>query len=142
RQFRGATEAELAGWLRRILARTLANRARDDRAQKRGWAREQSLDQLLGQSSQALERLLASEGHSPSESAHRRALGVALGDVLSRLGPEQREVVVLRHLEGLSWDEVAGRMGRTPGAVRMLRTRALKQLRPLIEARLRGEPGG
>jgi RNA polymerase sigma-70 factor, ECF subfamily len=141
-QFRGATEAELAGWLRQILARTLANRARHARARKRALAREQSLDQLLGRSSQAMERLLASAAHSPSESAQRRDLGVVLADVLAELSAEQREVVVLRHLEGLGWDEVAERMGRTPGAVRMLRTRALKQLRPLIEARLRQGPEG
>jgi RNA polymerase sigma-70 factor (ECF subfamily) len=135
-QFRGTSEAELAGWLRQILARTLANRARHDRAQRRAAAREQSLEQLLGQSSQALEQMLVSQGHSPSDSAQRRDLGVVLADVLAELSEEQREVVVLRHLEGLSWDEIAQRMGRTPGAVRMLRTRALKQLRPLIESRL------
>ena len=32
--------------------------------------------------------------------------------------------------------EIAVRMGRTPGAVRMLWTRALKELRPLIDERL------
>src|SRR5262249_46439071 len=125
-----------AGWLRQILARTLANRARHARAQKRSLAREQSLEQLLGHSSQALERLLASEAHSPSDSAQRRDLGVVLADVLAELSEEQREVVVLHHLEGLGWPEVAARMGRSPGAVRMLRLRALKQLRPLLEARL------
>ena len=34
------------------------------------------------------------------------------------------------------WEEVARRMGRSEGAVRMLWARALKQLRPLIEKRL------
>ena len=48
------------------------------------------------------------------------ALGVVLSDALAELGEDHREVIVLHHLEGLGWDEVARRMGRTAGAVRML----------------------
>jgi DNA-directed RNA polymerase specialized sigma24 family protein len=47
-----------------------------------------------------------------------------------------REVLVLHHLQGLGWDEVGRRMGRTPNAVRKLWARALSQLRPLIDERL------
>jgi RNA polymerase sigma-70 factor (ECF subfamily) len=80
-----------------------------------------------------MERVLATNGTSPSGSAERRDLGVVLSDALAQLGEDQREVIVLFHLEGLGWDEVARRMGRTPGAVRKLWARALKQLRPLID---------
>jgi RNA polymerase sigma-70 factor (ECF subfamily) len=83
-----------------------------------------------------MERVLAVNGSSPSASAERRDLGVVLSEALARLGEDQREVIVLHHLEGLGWDEVARRMGRSPGAVRMLWTRALKQLRPLIDEQL------
>jgi RNA polymerase sigma-70 factor (ECF subfamily) len=135
-QFRGATDAELAGWLRQILARCLADFVRRYRGGGRAAGREESLDRLLERSSEAMERVLATEGSSPSSSAARRDLGVVLSDALARLGEEQREVIVLHHLEGLGWDEVARRMGRTAGAVRMLWTRALKQLRPLIDEQL------
>ena len=131
-QFRGATDAELAGWLRQILARCLTDLVRRYRTVGRRAAREQSLDELLNRSSQAMERILATDGTSPSASAQERDLGVVLSDALAQLNEDQREVIVLHHLEGLSWDAVARRMGRTPGAVRMLWTRALKQLRPLI----------
>jgi RNA polymerase sigma-70 factor (ECF subfamily) len=40
-----------------------------------------------------------------------------------------REVIVLRNLEGLPHEAVARRMGRSPGAVRMLWVRALARLR-------------
>src|SRR5262245_4788032 len=53
-QFRGTTEAELAAWLRQILARCLADLARRFvHARGRQIGREESLDQLLGHSSQA-----------------------------------------------------------------------------------------
>jgi RNA polymerase sigma-70 factor, ECF subfamily len=135
-QFRGTTDAELAGWLRQILARCLADLVRRYGTGGRRAGREQSLDQLLGRSSQAMERIVAADGPSPSSSAARRDLGVVLSDALAELGEDQREVIVLHHLQGLGWDDVARRMGRTPGAVRMLWTRALKQLRPLIDERL------
>jgi RNA polymerase sigma-70 factor (ECF subfamily) len=135
-QFRGANDAELAGWLRQILARCLTDFVRRYRTGSRRAGREQSLEQLLNRSSEAMERILATDATSPSDSAQRRDLGVVLSDALARLGEDQREVIVLHHLEGLGWDEVARRMGRTAGAVRMLWTRALKQLRPLIDEQL------
>ncbi len=134
-QFRGASDAELAGWLRQILARCLANFVRRYRTGGRRVGREQSLDQLLDRSSEAMERILATDGSSPSASAQRRDLGVVLSGALAQLGEDQREVIVLFHLEGLGWDEVARRLGRTPGAVQKLWTRALKQLRPLLDER-------
>jgi RNA polymerase sigma-70 factor (ECF subfamily) len=135
-QFRGATDAELAGWLRQVMARCLADFVRRYRTEGRRAGREQSLDRLLDRSSQAMERVLATDKSSPSESAQRRDLGVVLSDALAELSEEHRDVIVLHHLEGLGWGEVARRMGRTAGAVRMLWTRALKQLRPLIDERL------
>ena len=54
---------------------------------------------------------------------------VLLADVLAKLPEDYREVIILRNLEGLSHEEVAARMGRTVGAVRMLWVRALAQLR-------------
>src|SRR5579885_672319 len=57
--FRGSTEAELAAWLRQILARNLAHAARDLGRDKRDVARERSLEQALGQSSHRLGLWLA-----------------------------------------------------------------------------------
>ena len=55
--------------------------------------------------------------------------GVLLAEALSRLPEDYREVIVLRNLEGLSHEDVAARMGRAVGAVRMLWMRALARLR-------------
>ena len=136
-QLRGQTDEEMAGWLRQILARNLADLARRYRAVgTRAVAREHSLEDLFPASSRALQALLAPNGHSPSESAQRREMGVVLADALAELTADYREVVVLRTLEGRSWDDVAQMMGRSADAVRVLWARALKKLRPLIEARI------
>src|SRR5436309_10049582 len=50
-QFRGESEAELAAWLRQILARHLANTVRDLGREKRDIGREHSLEAAIDQSS-------------------------------------------------------------------------------------------
>jgi RNA polymerase sigma-70 factor (ECF subfamily) len=136
-QFRGGNEAELAGWLRQILARNLTDLSRHYRqTEARQVDRERSLEDLLDQSSLALGKLVAIGGPSPSENAQRRELSLVLADALADLSADYRNVIVLRSLEERDWEDVAGRMQRTSGAVRVLWARALTRLRPLIEARL------
>jgi RNA polymerase sigma-70 factor (ECF subfamily) len=133
-QFRGHTEADLLAWLRRILARTVANVVRGYGATaKRELARERSLEQVLDRSSQALGHLIAAPGTSPSRAAQRRDLRLSMADALATLEPDHREVIVLRNFEELEWEEVARRMNRSSGAVRMLWLRALKRLGPIVE---------
>jgi RNA polymerase sigma-70 factor (ECF subfamily) len=135
--FRGRTEAELVSWLRRILTRNLADLVRRFKAAgARTVLHEQSLDEVFSATSRAVLDLVTPNGQSPSQSAQRRELSIILTDALAELAHDHREVVVLRTLEGRDWENVARAMGRSPGAVRLLWVRALKKLRPLIEARL------
>jgi RNA polymerase sigma-70 factor (ECF subfamily) len=137
-QFQGSTEAELAGWLRRILLNHLVDLTRR-RPEARGMGRRLSLEEMVDRSSEALTKILADDSSSPSQKAERRDLAVVLADALEELSPDHRDVIVLHDLEQLDWDEVARRTGRTPGAARMLWARALTRLRPLIEKKL-GRP--
>jgi RNA polymerase sigma-70 factor (ECF subfamily) len=127
-QFGGSTEPELLAWLRRILARNLLDQARRFQAQVRDVQRETSLDALLEQSGSGLAALFPARGPSPSSQAARRERAVLLADALERLAPAYREVIVLRNLHDLPFEEVARRMGRKAGAVRMLWARALEKL--------------
>jgi len=129
-QFRGGTEAEMLAWLRQVLAHVLAHEIRRYRGtQQRNVGREVSLEQSLAQSASQLRNMLVSPGTSPSGQAARSEQEVLLAAVLSRLPEDYREVIVLRNLRGLEHEEVARRMGRSAGAVRMLWVRALAQLR-------------
>lgn len=53
---------------------------------------------------------------------------------LNRLAPEQREVLVLRSVHELSYDEIARRQGTSAGAERVRAHRALKQLRAIVQS--------
>jgi RNA polymerase sigma-70 factor (ECF subfamily) len=136
-QFQGATEAELLVWLRRILVHNLARLVEKHlRARKRDARREVSLDRLVADmenSSNRIDAALVSPGTSTGSQARRREQAAVLADQLARLKPDHREVIVLRNLEGLSFEEVARRMGRSAGAVRMLWLRALDGLKQLLE---------
>ena len=72
-QFRGVSEAEFLGWLRQVLASVLANLVRHYQGtQRRNVRLECRLAVELDQSSQALDRGLASAQSSPSQQAARR----------------------------------------------------------------------
>lgn len=130
KDFRGDQELQRLAWLRQILAHQLAQLARHyGGTQKRDLAREISLDETLGRSAQRLDALLPAADSSPSGIAAAREQRLRLAEVLERLPPDYREVILLRNLEDLPHEEVARRMNRSPGAVRMLWVRALSALR-------------
>jgi RNA polymerase sigma-70 factor (ECF subfamily) len=66
---------------------------------------------------------------SPSGRAIRREQAVLLADALKRLPAEYSEIVILHHLEELTFSEVAERMGRSVGSIEKLWVRALAALR-------------
>jgi RNA polymerase sigma-70 factor (ECF subfamily) len=132
-QFRGATEAELVGWLRQILAANVAGVIRRYLGtQRRNVRLERELGDELDNSSRALEAWVVAPHSTPSQQAARREQAVLLADALECLPPHYREVIILHHLEGLSLTEAAARMGRTADSVEKLWTRALLQLRGVL----------
>src|SRR5262249_51838194 len=135
-QFRGTTEAELVGWLRRILVSHLVNMVRYHHGSRRRDVRlERDLAAELDQSSRHLDPALFARGSSPSQQPARREQAVLLADALGRLPDDYREVLILRHLEGLTFAQVAARMGKSVDSVDKLWVRALGRLR----RSLRGE---
>jgi RNA polymerase sigma-70 factor (ECF subfamily) len=133
-QFRGTTEQEFLGWLRQILASLLANLVRHYQGtQCRDVRLERRLAAELEQSAQALDGGLVASQSSPSQHAIRREQSVLLAEALGRLPEEWRELLILRHLEGLTFPEVARRMGRSVDSVKKQWPRALAGLRRVLE---------
>ena len=132
-QFRGTTDAELAGWLRQILARNLAAAVRDMGRSKRNVGREQSLEAAVEASSIRLEAFLASDQTSPSLQADRNERAARLAEAVASLPEAQRDAVMLHHLQGWTLAEVARHLDRTPAAVMGLLHRGLRQLRTRLE---------
>jgi RNA polymerase sigma-70 factor (ECF subfamily) len=128
--FRGTGGREFAAWLRGILAGVVANLVRHYLGTRRRDPRlERDLADELARSSQALGAAFAARDTSPSDRAARSEQGLLLADALGRMPDDYREVLVLRHLEGLTFPEVAARLGRSQDSVKKLWTRALDRLR-------------
>jgi RNA polymerase sigma-70 factor (ECF subfamily) len=132
KDFRGASEAEVAACLRRILVRNLTDEVRKLTAGKRDLARERSIAQAVEQSSTNLAHWLAQEQPSPSQQAVRQEQVLELAAALAQLPENQRTAVELHHLEGYSLAEVGRHLQRSKEAVAGLLFRGLKRLRELL----------
>jgi RNA polymerase sigma-70 factor (ECF subfamily) len=129
-RFQGTSEGEFVGWLRQILAANLAMLLRRYLGTRRRDVRlERELSVELDRSSRVLDQGLLAVSSSPSQQAARREQAVLLADALGELPEAYREVIILRHLEELSFSEIARRMERSVDSVKNLWARALGQLR-------------
>ena len=132
-QFRGTSVGEFCAWMRKILAHNLQRVVEQHvLTAKRSVRREVSLELLAGsldRSSARLDSLIPDGGTSPSMRIERHEQELALANAIAELPADYRDVIILRHLEGLSFETIAVRMERTAGAVRMLWLRAIRSLK-------------
>jgi RNA polymerase sigma-70 factor (ECF subfamily) len=130
RLFRGTTEAELSAWLDRILTYRIADtlrrylgcRSRDVRL-------ERDLAEEIRQSPEDPDPGLVARQDTPIQQAAQREEAVVLVRTLNLLPEDYRAVLLLRHLEDLSFAEIAQRLRRSVDAVKKLHGRGIDRLR-------------
>jgi RNA polymerase sigma-70 factor, ECF subfamily len=128
--FRGTGEGQFAGWLREILAGTLANQVRRYfGTQARDPRLEVALMADLDQSTAGMGAIPVDPQSSPSARVAKAEQSLLVADAIGRLPDDYQTVIALRHLEGLTFPQVAERMGKTVDSVEKLWIRALAQLR-------------
>lgn len=132
-QFRGKSDAELAGWLRQILANLIIRNTRDMGRGKRDVQRERSIDAELQQSSMQLGKLLADPGQgTPSQMVMKEERAAELARALMELPDDQREAILGKYWHGQSSAEIGEQLKRSPEAVAGLLYRGLKKLREVM----------
>ena len=119
-QFAGGDGATLMAWLARIAENEIRDQADFQHRQRRDIAASIPLD--------AAHELMATRVRSAFSQVAIGEDVARLEAALEKLDPDHREVIVLRKLEELSFKEIAGRMGRTEDACRMLLARAMVAL--------------
>jgi RNA polymerase sigma-70 factor (ECF subfamily) len=73
-------------------------------------------------------------GEAPDEAALRRELGVAIEHGLAQIPNDQRAVVILSDIQGLSYDEIATITGTNLGTVKSRLSRGRARLRDILKA--------
>jgi RNA polymerase sigma-70 factor (ECF subfamily) len=139
KQFAGANERQFLAWLRQILINCLHHAVEAHlKAKRRDVRCEVSIEQVnaaLDRSGVEFVGALADSDASPSRAMRQRERSVVFAEQLARLRPHHREVIILRNLQGLSFDDVAMRMDRNVGAVRMLWLRAIEKFKQVYESK-------
>jgi RNA polymerase sigma-70 factor (ECF subfamily) len=136
-QFQGRTERQFLAWLRQILINSL-HRAIEThlKTKMRDMRCEISIDQItasLDRSTARLAELLVDPAPSPGAPMRQRENAVAFANQLTALRPQYRDVIIMRNLQGMSFEDIARQMQRNPGAVRMQWLRAVDKLREAAE---------
>jgi RNA polymerase sigma-70 factor (ECF subfamily) len=124
-------------WLCQIVERKIidAHRRFFD-AQKRDAGREVSGAAGADSEHAAIVDLLVASMTTASQAFSRNLKEVQLMEALAKLPEDQREALRLRYIEGLPSKEIAERIGKTDGAVRVMLTRSLGKLQELMGAQL------
>lgn len=124
--FRG--QSALKTWIYRIVINQARNR-------QRWWRRRHKADQV------SLDQHIAAHGDvrqpgehtSPDRAYARKELAEQLWTALDRLPFDQRTVIVLREIDGLSYDDIAFSLGVAIGTVKSRLTRARQTLRQQLQ---------
>lgn len=125
KNFRG--DADLKTWLYRIAVNESRNRFR-------WWKRRKlnvtiSLDAETDYSDSPLSEKISDPNANPETQTLRRERELALRKALSELSTNFREVIILRDIEGLSYEEVATALETNVGTVKSRIARGREELR-------------
>ena len=124
--FRGAESGDARAWVLAIVRNTAHT-----------WHRRHRADALATEFDEELHSEAVAGDH-PAAALERDTARESVRQALERLGPEFREVIVLREIEGLSYKEISDVTGAPVGTVMSRLARARRRLR---EALAVGEEG-
>jgi RNA polymerase sigma-70 factor, ECF subfamily len=123
-------------WLRHIAKDHIVDaHRRHHLAHKRGVDREQAMvpAALAGTSSIDLAAQFCDPELTPASAAMQQELERRLHAAIAKLDEDDREIILLRHFEQLSNQEVAALHGLSEAAASMRQLRALRRLRELLQ---------
>ena len=131
-RFRG--EADVRTWIYRIAINQARNRWRWWRRRRRDLT--VSLDETQGQSNLTLTATLAESSDSPEQQtlAHEREAALRLA--LQKVGQAYRETVILRDIEGFTYEEIATTLDINVGTVKSRLARGRQELKLKLEGSL------
>ncbi len=131
-RFRG--DADIRTWIYRIAINQARNRSRWWRRRRRDAT--VSLDATHGESNQSLIGTLAEPSQNPEQQTLAHERQIALRSALQRLALAYRETVILRDIEGFTYEAIAATLGINVGTVKSRLARGRQELRKKLEGSL------
>ena len=132
-KFNGKSEGEWLAWLKQILRHNATDYVRRFSTTKRKASREVAIGGFTESfRSVGPPELADSDGETPSQIIAKREQEIEIADALATLPADYQEIIVLRNLQRLPFDEIAERMNRSRPACQMLWMRALKRLQSVL----------
>ena len=125
--FRG--ESSFYTWLRKITINCFLNH---QRAGSYSWLEQKTDVQLFSVDSIESEEHLAATSNSET-TLHNRILAERVMQALSELTPPQRLIFLLKHHEGMTYEEIAKAVGCSTGTAKKSVSRAVAKLREHLD---------
>lgn len=138
KEFRPRSQGSLIHWLSQIALNKIRDENKYNRAGCRDVGREVLLDAPGPTSSSPGLEPAADSDMLPEERVWKKELREMLDDAVSQIPEHYQDVVVFRDYCGVSWKEVAERLGKSEGAVQMDHSRAWVKIRRIMAPRVRG----
>ncbi len=120
-------DADFGTWLRRITINLWINSTRRQKVM------QFSLDDPLPTREGDMVREIAASEESPLEKVEREEFNQMVQEALMELAPEYRNVLILREVEGYSYEEIAGLLDCSLGTVKSRLNRARRNLLAVVE---------
>ncbi|NLZ92665.1 MAG: sigma-70 family RNA polymerase sigma factor [Firmicutes bacterium] len=120
-------QASFSTWLFRIVTNTCL----DERRKQKKRAGLISLDKPIATEEGEMQRELTADASDPLTEAIRREAQTEIQILLSKLPPTQRAVIIMRDLQGFSYEEIAASLQINMGTLKSRLNRARSRLRQL-----------
>ncbi|MCA8910549.1 MAG: sigma-70 family RNA polymerase sigma factor [Planctomycetes bacterium] len=119
--------ARFSTWMYRIAMNLITSHYRHERAQKRGGSKKETSLQIEGMPEPGADQ------RTPDDQVAAEDIGVQVRGAIDELEEEYRDVVVMRDLQGLSYEEIAETLDIAPGTVRSRLHRGREKLKEKLK---------
>ncbi|MCZ7605765.1 MAG: sigma-70 family RNA polymerase sigma factor [Planctomycetota bacterium] len=119
--------ARFSTWMYRIAMNLITSHYRHERAQKRGGSQTETSLNIEGMPEPGADQ------RTPDDAVAAADLGVLVRAAIDELDDEYRDVVVMRDLQDLSYEEIAETLKIAPGTVRSRLHRGREKLREKLK---------
>ncbi len=130
--FSGGGAKGFQAWLTRIAENNLIDAVRGLEAAKRPNPSKRVDNRSADESMIAMVEAVGVTVSTPSLATHKRDVVSFIHDAVSKLPPDYARVITMYDLQGRSIEEVVEELGRSKGAIYMLRARAHEHLRDVL----------